>query len=230
MYEYDIAISFAGEDRQVAYKLATELSKRYGLRVFYDDYEQAQLLGANLTEYLVDIYKNKTRYCIVLISQYFKQKRWTRHEWRAAQARAFEEPELDYILPIRLDDTELEGLIPTIGYLSIEKLTIKKIASIINEKVFGSVEFLKTIRKAEKFYADNKFQEALDLLKDQKFDDNIDALRVRGNANGKLHHYNEAITAFKQIAKQLPFNFFGSVSSRYLLFQNRGLCSVSTSL
>ncbi len=40
--EYDVAVSFAGEDRQYAEDLAKRL-KRGGYRVFYDEFEQAQL-------------------------------------------------------------------------------------------------------------------------------------------------------------------------------------------
>jgi hypothetical protein len=39
-YEFDVALSFAGEDRQVAESLADGL-RNFGVRVFYDRYEQA---------------------------------------------------------------------------------------------------------------------------------------------------------------------------------------------
>lgn len=41
-YKYDVALSFAGEDRHHAEKLAKILKSR-GYRVFYDKYEQATL-------------------------------------------------------------------------------------------------------------------------------------------------------------------------------------------
>ncbi len=53
--------------------------------------EQAELLGECLTEYLIDIYKNKASYCVVLVSKHYESKRWASHEWKAAQARALEE-------------------------------------------------------------------------------------------------------------------------------------------
>ena len=199
MHDFDIAISFAGEDRAIAYQIAKQLNDTYNYKVFYDDYEQAQILGTNLTEYLIDIYKNKTRYCVVLISKDFKEKRWTRHEWKAAQARAFEEPHLDYILPIKIDETELIGLLPTIGYLSLEKYTIEQITGIINDKVKSEIEILKIVRNAEKLYLANKYSEALDLVSDQIFDNDIEALRIRGNSNGKLHKYTQSILAFEKI-------------------------------
>jgi uncharacterized protein YjbI with pentapeptide repeats len=67
-YEFDIAISFAGEDRQIAKKIASALVKR-DVRIFYDDYEKVDLWGKNLYDHLSDIYRNKAKYCLILISK-----------------------------------------------------------------------------------------------------------------------------------------------------------------
>src|SRR3954454_1990381 len=45
--EYDVALSFAGEDRPLAGKLAGLLHARH-IRVFYDEYEKASLWGKDL--------------------------------------------------------------------------------------------------------------------------------------------------------------------------------------
>src|SRR5437016_4772199 len=100
---YAVAISFAGEDRTYAEDLADALQRR-GLAIFYDRYEKANLWGKNLYSHLSDVYKNQSHYCVMLLSQHYARKVWTRHEREAAQARAFQE-NAEYILPIRLDDT-----------------------------------------------------------------------------------------------------------------------------
>src|SRR5258708_1947044 len=133
--EYDVAISFAGEDRPFAEQLADLLSNEFHLSVFYDDYEQAKLWGAFLTEKLLEIYRDKAQYCIVLISQDYKAKRWTKHEWRSAQERAFREPDKTYVLPVRLDDTTLDGLFNTIGFIDARKYSARTIARLVFEKV-----------------------------------------------------------------------------------------------
>lgn len=43
-YKYDIALSFAGEDREYVEKVAT-LLKENGIKVFYDKFEQVDLWG-----------------------------------------------------------------------------------------------------------------------------------------------------------------------------------------
>ncbi len=131
-YPYDVALSYAGEDHDYAESLAKELHNR-GIKVFYDKYEKANLWGKNLYDYLSDLYQNKARYCVMILSQHYAAKLWTNHERQAAQARAFRENE-EYILPIRLDKTEIPGILPTISYLSWQQETVESISDIIVAK------------------------------------------------------------------------------------------------
>ena len=132
-YEYDVALSFAGEDRQHADALA-ELLANKGYKVFYDVYEQAQLWGKNLYTQLSAIYKDKARYCVMFLSEHYVCKFWTNHERESAQARAFEEKE-EYILPVRLDDTEIPGILQTLGYLDLRSGSIDKVYQALVEKL-----------------------------------------------------------------------------------------------
>jgi hypothetical protein len=131
--EYDAVISFAGEDRPYASDLAKRLQAA-GLSVFYDDFERAALLGQNLYEYLSDVFQNKGRYSVVLISKHYVRKRWTQFEWRAIQARCFRE-QGPYCLPIRIDGSDLPGLQPAVAYLSTSKLSIADIAEVLVRKL-----------------------------------------------------------------------------------------------
>jgi len=131
-FQYDVAISFAGEDRVVAEKLSNELIKN-GVRVFYDDFEKAELWGKNLFSYLTDIYQSKAEYCIMLVSKHYNAKRWAKLEREAAQARVFAQ-DRDYLLPIRLDDSSVPGVLPTVGYLEWEKEGLDRIVSCFLQK------------------------------------------------------------------------------------------------
>lgn len=131
--EYDIAISFAGEDRALAEELANELIAK-GLKAFYDRFEEANLWGKNLYEYFSDIYINKARFCAMFLSKHYAEKAWTTLERRSAQERAFKERR-EYILPIRIDDTKIPGILDTIGYVSINDHSIKEIANLIEQKL-----------------------------------------------------------------------------------------------
>ena len=137
-YTYDIALSFAGEDRIYADALAEALRLR-GLDIFYDKYEKSTLWGKNLYTYLSDVYQNKARYCVMFLSKHYAAKLWTNHERESAQARAFKENE-EYILPIRLDNTEIPGIPSTIAYLSCPPETAETIADAIMAKLGTSLD------------------------------------------------------------------------------------------
>lgn len=132
--KYDIVLSFAGEDRSYAEDLKNALDTR-NIKTFYDKDEKATLLGKDLYSFLSNLYQHEARYCVMLISTNYAKKRWTTHERQSAQARAFTENE-EYILPIRLDDTQIPGLPLTVGYLDwFEEKGAKAIADIIAEKL-----------------------------------------------------------------------------------------------
>lgn len=115
-YEFDVAVSLAGEDRAFVEKVVSGL--RMGdVRVFYDRDQQPAMWGENLVDFLGDVYGKRARYAILFISEHYAKKIWPNHERQNAQARALRQMDLTYLLPVRLDDTELPGLPPTIGYL-----------------------------------------------------------------------------------------------------------------
>ena len=134
-FEFDVALSFAGENREYVRSIANELRAR-GIRVFYDQYEQATLWGKDLYEHLDDVYQRAARYCVIFVSDHYARKVWTTHERKSAQARALQNKE-EYILPVRFDDTEIPGLRPTIGYIDTRSITPDELIGLILQKVQG---------------------------------------------------------------------------------------------
>jgi hypothetical protein len=55
-FEYDFCLSFAGEQRAYVEEVASELKSR-GIRVFFDDYEKAELWGKDLYAHLDEVYR-----------------------------------------------------------------------------------------------------------------------------------------------------------------------------
>ena len=84
--------------------------------MFYDEYAEAELWGKDLYVHLTKVYRDESKFCLMLLSTDYAKKQWTSHERRAAQARAFSENR-EYILPLRLDDSEIEGVLDTTGYI-----------------------------------------------------------------------------------------------------------------
>jgi len=71
---------------------------------------------------------------MILVSEHYVKKAWTKHELKSAQARAFEENS-EYILPIRLDDSELSGLPPTVAYLDARTTPLPEICRMFISKL-----------------------------------------------------------------------------------------------
>ena len=129
--EYDVALSFAGEDRTEVDRVADALMNR-NIRVFR--YEEADSWGKDLYEYLAEVYGKKAHFCLLFLSAAYAAKPWTIHERRHAQARAFSENR-EYILPVRLDDTEIPGIPKTIAYLDLRQLKPQDVADAVAKKL-----------------------------------------------------------------------------------------------
>lgn len=135
-YEFDVAVSFAGEDREFVEEIVDRL-KSAGISVFYDTDYQAEMWGEDLIEYLDRIYRTRARYTMMFISRFYAEKMWTSHERRSALARALEQRSA-YILPVRLDSTPLDGMRPTVGYVDARRMGSDGIAGIALAKLAGS--------------------------------------------------------------------------------------------
>ena len=83
--QYDVALSFAGEDRHYAATLA-QLLTAGGYSVFYDQYRQAELWGIDLYVHLSSVYKDQAHYYVIFLSEHYVQKMWTNHELKSAHA------------------------------------------------------------------------------------------------------------------------------------------------
>lgn len=132
-YQYDVCLSFAGEDRKYVEDVAARL-REGGVRVFYDKYEQVELWGKDLYEHLDFIYSEAARYCVMFVSAHYAAKLWTNHERKSAQERALRENR-EYVLPARFDDTEVPGLRQTTGYVDLRAMPAEELANLIRAKL-----------------------------------------------------------------------------------------------
>ncbi len=130
---YDVALSFAGEDRVYVEQVAEGL-RQAGVSVFYDKFEKAELWGKNLIDHLADIYQHRSQFVVMFVSKAYVDKAFPRLERQHAQARALVAKE-EYILPARFDDTEVPGLPPTIGYTDLRNTSADELVGLILRKL-----------------------------------------------------------------------------------------------
>lgn len=131
--EYDVALSFAGEDRAYVDRIARLLQQR-GIRVFYDEFMTADLWGEDLYVLLDKVYRKESRFAVIFASEHYARKSWTSHERQSAQARALDESRA-YLLPVRLDDSEIPGLRPTVAYVDARKISPEGLVDLIDKKL-----------------------------------------------------------------------------------------------
>jgi hypothetical protein len=129
--EFDVAVSFAGEQRDYVRQVVTRLRDE-GVRVFYDADEQAQLWGQNLLEVFDETYRSRAHRVLMFVSEAYARKNWPTAERRFALEGAMESKG-PYILPVRLDDTRVPGLPATTAYVDGRAKTGVEVADLTIE-------------------------------------------------------------------------------------------------
>jgi hypothetical protein len=131
-FEFDAAISFAGEDREIARALNLKL-KAKGFAIFYDEDQLANLWGKDRREF-ERVYGPDSRFVIPIISEHYVRKDWTQFEFGCAK-REQNRRSGEFILAVKLDDSRMVGLRDDEFYLSLGNRTLDQIADLFEAKI-----------------------------------------------------------------------------------------------
>jgi hypothetical protein len=115
--------------------MSSRPANQSGYRIFYGQYYKADTWGEDLYAHLNDIYKNRAKYCPMIMSDHYAKSNWVTLERQAAQAKSFTQ-NMAYILPLRLDGTEIPGLNDTVAYIDFHTTGMDKVISLVRQK-FG---------------------------------------------------------------------------------------------
>ena len=99
-HKYDFALSFAGEDRDIAELLWGQLQEAE-VEVFYDRNERHRILASDVEEYLRPIYQSEARFVVVLLGAAYPKKIWTKFESEQFRDRFGK----DTVIPVWFADT-----------------------------------------------------------------------------------------------------------------------------
>jgi hypothetical protein len=132
-WQWDVALSFAGAQRDYVEQVAQALQAR-GVRCFYDADEQIDLWGKYLAEELPAIYGEQAAAIVVFVSADYAARDWTRLERRVALGRAVRERR-EHVLPARFDDTPLPGLLSDMVTVDLRGRTPQQFAAMIANKL-----------------------------------------------------------------------------------------------
>ena len=142
-FQYDVALSFAGEQRKYVRQVSVWLDK-LGISNFYDNNEKANLWGKTLTQYLQNVYFRDSRYFVPFITPEYLRKDWPQLEFKFALDRNMQEHTPDfqqYVLPVYFCDyhsIEVPGLPKSIGYVDGRKISPAELARLLAEKICGT--------------------------------------------------------------------------------------------
>ena len=103
--EFDFAISFAGENRELARQLAAQLTL-LDSHVFFDEQFEANFLGGTWSAQFERIFSRDSRLVICLLDRHYREKIWPTFERECFLPRV---PAGD-VIPIFLDDTTFAGI------------------------------------------------------------------------------------------------------------------------
>lgn len=103
--EFEIAISFAGENRQLA-KYIAELLESIDVSVFLDEHYEANYLGKAWSKEFERIFVDDSKYVICLLDIHHRDKIWPTFERDCFKKRVSEGD----IIPIFLDETLFVGI------------------------------------------------------------------------------------------------------------------------
>jgi len=115
--KYDLAISFAGEQRELARSITRQLTP-LGYNVFYDAYNTSETWGRDISVLFHEIY-SQTDCILIIVSKEYIDKPWTRFERKSAMQNFINRPDAK-ILQLILDRIELPGLPTVIGTLDYD--------------------------------------------------------------------------------------------------------------
>lgn len=121
--EYDVALSYACEDRGYVDKVADYLQKS-NLHVLRDNFKENDPRGEDLFDRLENIYREKAKYCVMFMSKPDVKTGGQDHEDIYAE----------HILPVLLDDSGDAGVGGSSNYINGNEFSPEELAEMIISK------------------------------------------------------------------------------------------------
>lgn len=104
-YEFDFAISFAVENRDLACLITKQL-EMLDVSVFFDELFEANYLGKAWHASFAEVFKSRSRFVVCLLDSFYREKIWPTFERECFQPRVAD----GAVIPIFLDDEPTVGI------------------------------------------------------------------------------------------------------------------------
>lgn len=136
-----VAFSFAGEQRDLVRTIAEATEQVLGKgTVFYDEWYEGLLAGTSADLKLQDFYGSRSDVVVMCASAEYDSKKWTIAEWDSIRARHMKlraegNGESDRLLPLRVADGDVEGLLENAIWVDARQRTPSYLADLIVQRV-----------------------------------------------------------------------------------------------
>ncbi len=136
--EFEVALSFPGEERRFVSKLAKHLADQLGeQRVLYDKFHMGRFAALDLDATLPNLYRTESELVVILLCPDYTKKRWCGLEWRAIK-QIIATPEQKRILLLKRGDPgdlSALGIYQGDGWLETKGKTTGALAKIILDEL-----------------------------------------------------------------------------------------------
>ena len=135
-YKYDLAVSFASDQEARVYDFFAAFEEA-GLRVFFAPEQQRQGLffGKDLPQELKKAFQSESRWCVIFASKEYIRKNWASFERQIIVDSFIQRGNRDYVLPVKFDDVQIDGLPDSLGHMSPADGDDEHIADVIVNRV-----------------------------------------------------------------------------------------------
>lgn len=143
-FTYDFAISYAGEDEEIANGIFQSLTEKYNdFNIFFAKRDRNKLIGEDGEEFFENLFAS-AKQVVVILSESYKKKEWTRYEWDIIKERNKE----NRCIPIKIDNVRILGLPSNFIYLKF-KGDYEDIANLCIEKIVTYEKLVGIKRKSD---------------------------------------------------------------------------------
>ncbi len=127
-FEYDMVIAFSAPDRSTAEEFARKLAER-NITVSMDEYKAADESSMEPDARLTETLGRKARFYLLLISESFPTMNWKNIEQIADTEKRLS------IIPVRLDDTEVQGLEAASETRDLRRQSMQDIIDLVTDTI-----------------------------------------------------------------------------------------------
>ncbi len=127
-FEYDVVIAFSAPDRSTAEEFARKLAER-NIKVSMDEYKAADESSMDPDARLTETLGRKARFYLLLISRSFPTLNWKNIEKIADTEKRLS------IIPVRLDDTEVQGLEAATETRDLRRQSMQDIIDLVTDTI-----------------------------------------------------------------------------------------------